>query len=105
MGASSRKNGKTAAKAGLTSRVVGICLLLLFVFIFEFFFRTWCGVQCIRTGYEITDAMERQEDLLDMQENLKIELARLTSPETLGRIAETRFGLVTPGPDQVVVMP
>ena len=66
MGASSRKNGKNAARAGLTSRVVGICLLLLFVFIFEFFFRTWCGVQCIRTGYSSRDARERQEDLVDM---------------------------------------
>jgi len=105
LGSRSRKNGKSVVRVGLTSRVVGICLLLLFIFIFEFFFRTWCGVQCIRTGYEITDAMERQEDLLDMKKNLKIELARLTSPQTLGRIAEARFGLLTPAPDQVVVMP
>jgi len=105
LGSISRKNGRADAGVGLTSRVVGICLLLLFIFIFEFFFRTWCGVQCIRTGYEITDAMERQETLLDMQKNLEIELARLTSPQTLGRIAEARFGLVTPNPEQVVVMP
>ncbi|MDZ7830884.1 MAG: hypothetical protein U5L07_03950 [Desulfobacterales bacterium] len=105
MGTSGRKNGKSAASGGLTSRVIGICLLLLFIFIFEFFFRTWCGVQCIRTGYEITDAMEHQEALLDMKKNLKIELARLTSPQNLGRIAEARFGLETPSPEQVVVMP
>lgn len=105
MGSTARKSGKNGAKTSSTSRVIGICLLLLFIFIFEFFLRTWCGVQCIRTGYEITGAMDRQEDLLDMQKNLKIELARLTSPQSLGRIAEARFGLETPKPEQVVVMP
>jgi hypothetical protein len=99
-----KKNGNFGG-AGLTSRVVGICLLLMFVFIFEFFFRTWCGVQCIRTGYEITQAMERQEDMLEMKKNLKIEMARLTSPQNLGRIAEKRFDLAAPQPEQIVIIP
>jgi len=104
LAARNKKNGK-APSAGITSRTVGIFLVLLFIFIFEFFLRTWCGVQCIRVGYEITEATERQEDLLDRRKNLEIELARLRSPNTLNRIAEPRFGLVTPKPDQIVVLP
>lgn len=104
MGTGNKKNGNTGIP-GLSSRVIGICLLLLFVFILEFFFRTWCGVQCIRTGYEITEAMEHQEAILDMKKNLKIEMARLTSPQTLGRIAENRFDLITPEPEQIVMLP
>jgi cell division protein FtsL len=42
---------------------------------------------------------------LEIQKNLKIELARLTAPETLHRVAEQEFGLRTPDADQVVVLP
>lgn len=59
----------------------------------------------MRIGYEITEAMERQEDLLEKKKNLKIELARLRSPKTLNRMAEARFGLVTPKPEQIVMIP
>ena len=104
MGTGNKKNGNIVG-SGLTSRIIWISLLLLFVFIFEFFFRTWCGVQCIRTGYEITEAMERQEDMLEMKENLKIETARLKSPQALGLIAEKRFDLATPKPEQIVMIP
>ena len=79
--------------------------IILLIFIFEFFLRTWCGVQCIRTGYEITAAEERQEELLEMQKSLKIERARLTAPQTLARVAEERFDLRTPEPEQQVVLP
>ena len=104
MGNGNKKNGNSPG-TGLTSRVIGICLLFLFVFIFEFFFRTWCGVQCIRTGYEITEAMARQAEMLEMKENLKIETARLTSPQALGLIAEKQFDLITPKPEQIVMLP
>jgi cell division protein FtsL len=96
---------RKAETAGGRPRIVRICLLLLLIFLFEFFLRTWCGVQCIRTGYEITEARHRQEELLEIQKNLKIELARLTAPETLHRVAEQEFGLRTPDADQVVVLP
>jgi len=99
------KNDRKTTSSGITSGATGYFLLLLIVFICAFFFRTWCGVQCIRTGYEISEAEQRQEELLDMKENLKVEVARLTAPETLSRLAETRFDLITPKPEQIVVIP
>lgn len=101
-------NGRTKQNAGSSGenpRVFRAFLIILLIFIFEFFFRTWCGVQCIRTGYEITAAEERQEELLEMQKSLKIERARLTAPQALARVAEERLDLKTPEPEQQVVLP
>ncbi len=104
MGSGNQKNGKSSI-SGLNSRVIGICLALLFIFIFEFFLRTWCGVQCIRIGYEITEAMEQRERLREQKENLEIEITRLTSPKILNQIAGEQYGLATPKPEQIVVIP
>ena len=78
--------------------------MLLIVFVVGFFFRTWCGVQCIRTGYEITESLHEQQKLLDMQKNLNIELSRLKSPQVLGKIAREQLGLSVPSPDQIIII-
>lgn len=89
----------------LTPMVVAAGLLLLSVFIVEFFFKTWCGVQCIRTGYAITEARNTQEELLNMQKNLKIELAHLNSEEILMPIARDKFKLTIPETEQIIILP
>jgi cell division protein FtsL len=40
-----------------------------------------------------------------MQDNLKIELARLKSPRRIARIARERLGLITPTPEQTILIP
>lgn len=89
----------------LTSRVIAVGFVFLSVFIVEFFLKTWCGVQCIRTGYDITYAMNKQQDLINIRKNLKIELVHLQSEEVLMTIAKTKFGLTIPEPDQVILLP
>ncbi len=59
----------------------------------------------MRTGYEIAEAIVQQQQLLNIQENLKIELVRLQSPQILGKVAKEQFGLTIPKPDQIVVVP
>ncbi len=99
------KINKKSRKNILTSRVIGVSFIFLSIFIVEFFFKTWCGVQCIRTGYEITNALNRRKSLICMQKNLQIEIAHLKSPQVLGKIAKKRFGLTIPGPEQIVIIP
>ena len=41
----------------------------------------------------------------EMQKNLKIELARLKSPERIAKIAETKLGLVMPSAKQTIIIP
>jgi hypothetical protein len=80
-------------------------LLLMAVFMSECFVYAWCRVQCVQVGYEITHSLDRQRQLMVLQNNLKVELERLKSPERIGGIAARQIGLTQPRPDQMVVIP
>jgi len=95
---------KKIKPALITPKMFWSATVLMVIFIISFFFRTWCGVQCIRTGYEITNALNEQQKLLDMQKNLTIEWVRLKSPQVLGKIANEQFGLTVPDPDQILIV-
>ena len=86
-------------------KVIMACLLLMFVFIVELLFYTWCRVQYVRMKYEIAEQTARARKLSAMQDNLKIELARLKSPGRIAKIAETQLGLMTPSPKQTILIP
>jgi hypothetical protein len=83
---------------------IWLASVLTVFFVIGFFFKTWCGVQCIRTGYEITNALHEQQKLLDMQKNLTIEWGRLKSPQVLGKTASEQFGLIVPFPEQIFMV-
>lgn len=59
----------------------------------------------MRIGYEIAEAADNHEHLVTLQKNLKIELARLKSPERISKIARSQLGLINPKPKQVVIIP
>ena len=86
-------------------RVTIACLLLMFAFISELLFYTWCRVQYVRVKYEIQEQTTRFRKLSAMQDNLKIELARLKSPQRITKIAQTQLGLVTPTSKQTIILP
>lgn len=77
----------------------------MFVFIAELLFYTWCRVQSVRIKYEIAAHTSRIWQLSAMQDNLKIEFARLKSPSRIAKIAKTQLGLVTPTSKQMFLMP
>ena len=83
----------------------GIYLILLGIFILEFFFFAWCRVQYVTTGYDISRETAKHQKLLSLQRNFKIELARLKSPERLAQIAKNRFGLASPKTGQTIIIP
>ncbi len=78
---------------------------VLSLVVVEFVFFTWCRVQCVNTGYQITYESRRQQELSKLQSNLNIELARLKAPENMSRIARERLSLAMPEPQQIVVVP
>lgn len=84
---------------------IGLWALLMAIFMAELFLYTWSRVQCTRIGYEITRATETQQQHLKLQNNLKIELARLKSPARIATYARERLGLVMPAPEQTIVLP
>ena len=77
----------------------------LFIFIAELLFYTWSRVQCVQIGYEITKQSSVNRKRVTLQNNLKIELARLRSPERIENIASGQLGLTMPKSNQTIVMP
>ena len=82
-------------------------LLIIFMTIFlaELLFFTWCRVQTIGSGYEISREAKRHQDLITLKNNLKVELARLKSPERIAKIAKNQLGLITPTREQMIIIP
>lgn len=89
----------------ITPRMLKVSFAFAAIFVLMFFFKTWCGVQCIRTGYEIASEKQRRQEMNNLKKYLIIELAHLKSPENLAKVAEERFDLVVPKPEQMVIIP
>lgn len=85
-------------------RRIALWLSLLIVFIAELLVTTWVRVQCLNVGYEISALNRETQRLTELQENLKVELARLKSPQRITRIGR-EMGLTMPAPAQVRVLP
>ena len=75
------------------------------LFIGELLFYTWCRVQSIQVRYEISELTADQDRLVMLQDNLKIELARLKSPQRIAKIAKERLGLILPTNKQLMLIP
>lgn len=85
--------------------MTGVWLAIMILFIGELFFYTWCRVQYIQMGYDISEGVEEQRSLTSLHQNLKIELARLKSPARIEKIARQRLGLLAPSEEQIIVVP
>jgi cell division protein FtsL len=95
---------KTHQKNGDVKKT-GIWIIFMAVFIAELFLYTWCRVNCIDVGYEISRETNKQQELIALQNNLKIELASLKSPERISKIAKDQLGLKAPTKSQTIVIP
>ncbi len=84
--------------------MIAIWVAIMVVLMAQLLVYTWCRVQYVQTGYEITEATQEHQRLMDLHRKLQVEEARLRSPERIMRIARQR-GLVMPGSKQVVVIP
>jgi cell division protein FtsL len=86
-------------------KTTGIWILLMGIFITGLLFKTWCRVQCVNAGYELSLDTQHNRELMRLQNKLKIELAHLKSPDRIATIAQEQLGLVSPSPEQVMTIP
>ena len=96
-----RKTGKNAPG----QKAMVLWIIFMAMFIAELLLYAWSRVQCVDAGYEISRATQHQLELITLQNNLKIELASLKSPDRIAKIAQKKLGLVTPTPKQMVIIP
>ena len=94
----------TKEKVAKKSSMLPLWLAFMVILVAELLVYTWCRVQYVKTGYEVTEARQEQERLVELHRKLEVEEARLRSPERIMRIARER-GLVMPDSKQVVVIP
>lgn len=100
--AAEKKKRKTARRAKKSKGRMWIWFLVMALFLGEFLFYAWCRVQCVRLGYEIAAQTRKNQELIALQESLKIEITRLKAPERIIRIARQRLGLTMPAPEQII---
>jgi cell division protein FtsL len=96
---------KRRKKKRRNPKVVAAFLIIMGLFICELLFYTWCRVQSIQVQYEISELADNQDRLVMMQDNLKIELARLKSPQRISKIAKEQLGLILPTNKQLILVP
>lgn len=77
----------------------------MFVFIALLLFYTWCRIQCVQAGYEISQAVKINAKRIARNNDLKIEHAWLKSPERISRKAKEELGLTMPTAKQIIVIP
>jgi cell division protein FtsL len=64
----------------------------------------WEKVDVYRTGYAIEQLRMEKKQSQQQQRALELELAKLTTPEQIERMASTKLGMVRPRYDQVVLV-
>lgn len=82
-----------------------IWIIFMAMFIAELLIYTWCRVQFVGIGYEISETAHHLQEHIKLQNNLKVELASLKSPDRIAKIAKNQLGLKTPTPAQVIIIP
>lgn len=79
--------------------------LMILVLIGVVLIHVWLRLQVVRLGYVLSTTSKLQTRLEQENRELKLELAKMTSPDRLEALARQRLGLVTPEKGQVVVLP
>ena len=119
MGSTGKANGHRVSRTGTAGRAAngnrkvkparrkrtGLWIGIMAIFFIEALFYAWCRVQCVNTGYDIDRETQRNQALVAQRNTLKIELARLKSPERIETIARKRLGLTMPESRQTVRLP
>jgi hypothetical protein len=78
-------------------------LAIMGIFLVELLAYTWCRMECVHIGYEITLETQRLQRLTDIRKNLTIELAHLKSPKRIEELAG-KLDLAPPRADQIVTL-
>jgi len=65
----------------------------------------WVRLQTVHAGYDLSAARHLAHHLEQEQRELAIEIATLTSPRRLERVARERLGMTPPAPGQIVSVP
>lgn len=96
------RNRKVRAQAHPWSRTLRRLLYLTVVTLISLcVLGAWVNLQLLTLQYEISQALETQKQLLEINRKLRVELSHLTSIARLEKLAES-YAMAPPTPGQVV---
>ncbi len=78
-------------------------LIITLILLFCSLFFVWSRLEVWRIGYEISQEKETQKRLIEVNTQLRMELATLKSPRRIEEIACSKLGLVKPKPSQIII--
>lgn len=87
-----------------TGRLTAL-LLLIMATLFEAIIFVKMDIRDKKIQKEIVQELQRNQSLMILENNLDIEIAGLSSPERIARIAKDQLGLSTPSHEQLQVLP
>ncbi len=114
MAATVRASGAATEKIGAQANrkrrpkprsMTALWIVVMVCFFAQALLYAWCRVQCVNAGYGIDRQTRRHQTLIRDRNTLKIEWARLKSPERIESIARNQLGLTMPGAHQTVTLP
>jgi cell division protein FtsL len=82
-----------------------VVVTLLAILMMEALVFAWCRHRCVQIGYETTREMETKRSLTALENNLRVELSRLRSPERIATLAREQLGLTLPNPERMYILP
>ena len=103
----SRNPRESSAKKQMkmkNSSVMVMSLTITSIMISCSLFYVWSHIQVVNIGYEISQANKERRKLLQLNKNLKLEIATLKSLHYVESIAKRDFRLMSPKPDQLVII-
>lgn len=98
-------NTRVIREFDLRCRADYICLTLLSaVFVIGALFYAWQQFRWIQYGYQIEAADRYIRELAEEERQLRLQRAELASPGRIEQLARTELGMVTPGPDEYLIL-
>ncbi len=89
--------GSTTGDDRMRTIAVGAVMALLLLYV-------WERVDLVQVGYRIQQLKAERNALAREQDELRVRIARLTSPERLARVATEQLGMIRPIPGQVILV-
>lgn len=99
---SSLHNYQYAARKNRRGRAVIPIFFALSLLVCSLIFLVWSRFQVTYLGYQISQAMNEQKRLVNLNKQLKVEGASLKSLSRIETIATSQLGLTNPEPQQMV---
>ena len=89
---------------GIDRTLVGVTVAVAAVFIACALFSVYAHHQVISLGYEISQANQEEQELLQMSKKLRLEVASLKSPGRIQGTALRDLGFTNPQKDQLIIV-